>query len=161
MNDTLNYLKQIPGTDTLHGKDLSRVADLFETRVFKAGKTIIKEGRTTKEIFILVEGRVAVTQRLGDKVVPHFALDPIRMIGGFDCRTTERSLFTVSAIQTTICLTLKHEILQDTRIRVPDEIFQVRKILYQQLNRELLSYADYLAHIHKNPTLITKAIQKA
>lgn len=63
----LAHLSQVPLFSALGKKDLALVAKRAEDVVVKAGKTLVAEGQTGHEFFVILEGTATVTRK-GRKV---------------------------------------------------------------------------------------------
>jgi CRP-like cAMP-binding protein len=57
-----NFLKSQPIFIGLRDRDLDALARAIEIREFPAGHAIIQEGRSGKELYLLIEGQVKVAQ---------------------------------------------------------------------------------------------------
>jgi CRP-like cAMP-binding protein len=54
-------LRSVPGLGGIRGRDLASLASLFDEVRFDAGELVVREGEPGRELFILVEGKAAVS----------------------------------------------------------------------------------------------------
>ena len=60
----MNFLKIVPLLSGLPQNLLSKLGDVIEQEVFKAGDYVIREGTSGDTFYIIAEGKVRVTKRV-------------------------------------------------------------------------------------------------
>jgi CRP-like cAMP-binding protein len=73
----IDLLRSVPGLTDLGRRDLARLAPLFDDVRVDAGKVLVREGQSTQELVLIVEGSAALT-RGGE---PRGALGPVEFLG--------------------------------------------------------------------------------
>ncbi len=73
----IDLLRSVPGLTDLGRRDLARLAPLFDDVRIDAGKVLVREGQSTHELVLIVEGSAALTR--GGK--PTGALGPGEFLG--------------------------------------------------------------------------------
>lgn len=73
----IDLLRSVPGLTDLGRRDLARLAPLFDDVRVDAGKVLVREGQSTHELMLIVEGSAALT-RAGE---PSGALGPGEFLG--------------------------------------------------------------------------------
>ena len=58
----IDLLRSVPGLTDLGRRDLARLAPLFDDVRVDAGKVLVREGQSTQELVLIVEGSAALTR---------------------------------------------------------------------------------------------------
>lgn len=154
MSSTAEILRGLPYFTDLPDDLLSRVCDASEQIAIPGGKVIIEEGSNSEEMYVVVEGELAVTKRSGGKDVELGRIGPGDVVGEIALLDQAPRTATVSALIDTQAIRLPvaafEDLLSDSRV--------VRR-MFKTVTSRLRGIEDTLRHEERMAALGKMAAQ--
>lgn len=154
MTSTAEILRGLPYFTDLPDDLLSRVCDASEQLSIPEGRVIIEEGSTSEEMYVVVEGELAVTKRSGDKDVELGRIGPGDVVGEIALLDQAPRTATVSALMNSYIVRLPvsafEDLLSDSRV--------VRR-MFKTVTSRLRGIEDTLRHEERMAALGKMAAQ--
>ncbi|HXV70190.1 MAG TPA: ATP-binding protein [Acidimicrobiia bacterium] len=154
MTSTAEILRGLPYFTDLPDDLLSRVCDASEQLSIPEGRVIIEEGSTSEEMYVVVEGELAVTKRSGDKNVELGRIGPGEVVGEIALLDQAPRTATVSALMNSYIVRLPvsafEDLLSDSRV--------VRR-MFKTVTSRLRGIEDTLRHEERMAALGKMAAQ--
>ena len=120
MSTTAEILRGLPYFSDLPGELLSRVCDASEQFDIEEGDVIIREGSSSEEMYVVVEGELSVTKQSGDKDVELGRIGPGDVVGEIALLDNAPRTATVSALMPTHAIRIPvsafEDLLSDARV---------------------------------------------
>jgi signal transduction histidine kinase len=154
LSTTAEILRGLPYFTDLPDDLLSRVCDASEQISIPEGRVIIEEGSTSEEMYVVVEGELAVTKRSGDKEVELARIGPGDVVGEIALLDQAPRTATVSALTNSYIIRLPvsafEDLLSDSRV--------VRQ-MFKTVTSRLRGIEDTLRHEERMAALGKMAAQ--
>ena len=154
MSTTAEILRGLPYFADLPDDLLSRVCDASEQISIPRGRVIIEEGSTSEEMYVVVDGELAVTKRSGDKDVELGRIGPGEVVGEIALLDQAPRTATVSALMDSYAIRLPvsafEDLLSDSRV--------VRR-MFKTVTSRLRGIEDTLRHEERMAALGKMAAQ--
>ncbi|HET9259532.1 MAG TPA: ATP-binding protein [Acidimicrobiia bacterium] len=154
MRTTAEILRGLPYFSDLPQALLERVCDASEQIELDEGTVIIREGTDSEEMYVVVEGQLAVTKRSGDKEVELGRIGPGDVVGEIALLDQAPRTATVSAIAPTQAIRVPvaafEDLLSDSRV--------VRR-MFRTVTSRLRGIEDTLRHEERMAALGKMAAQ--
>jgi signal transduction histidine kinase len=154
LTTTAEILRGLPYFTDLPDDLLSRVCDASEQISISQGRVIIEEGSTSEEMYVVVDGELAVTKRSGDKDVELGRIGPGEVVGEIALLDQAPRTATVSALMDSFVIRLPvaafEDLLSDSRV--------VRR-MFKTVTSRLRGIEDTLRHEERMAALGKMAAQ--
>lgn len=79
--EIVEHLQSVPGFQCCDAQTIKLIAEQGETRAYKPGESIIREGESGQDLHFLLEGKVRVSKKSGDKDLLLVELSPGNFFG--------------------------------------------------------------------------------
>lgn len=133
--ENLDILRQTYFFSGLPLESLKVFAYLCTREKFKNGETLFRQGEDDGDAFCLISGKTQIERTVDSKHFPVRVFGPGEFIGGLSLLGETRRLYSLRALEDTICLVLSREKFTKTLQQFPGQMPRIFKAVVNAINR--------------------------